>query len=401
MSRVLLMVLGALILASIVAVLGSPGAAQATARPGLTLFQVEDLDTLPAAINARGDVTGAFGDALGGLPDRGFIRDRSGGLTTFVVPAGCTCNASPADINDSGVVAGIYWDPGARGFIRFPSGEFVTFDAPNALPGTTYVSAINNRGDVAGQFFDATTLGAKGFVRERSGAFRIIDVPPDGIDFDTPLSLNNAGVVAGSLRGMEAGFLLTPAGQLTTFTVPDAFVTDPSDLLASGALAGTYIAPTGQFGFVRSPTGDVESVEIAGAEWVQVSSLTPSGVVGGWYLGTGQQVFMRHRDRSITTLDLSADARGEYLVDLNDRGVATGYAYTPDGVVAFLWSGVGEPSPSERGQAREPALASSFLPGVVSVVAEPGAERPTRPAIARHGWPDEARAFPPRLRDLA
>src|SRR5262249_32288438 len=87
--------------------------------------------TSPKAINAKGEVTGLYGDGA----TEGFVYMPDGTLTYFGV-ANSAQAASPTAINATGRITGSYYDPSTNleaGFIYRPNHSLVTF----ALPGAT------------------------------------------------------------------------------------------------------------------------------------------------------------------------------------------------------------------------------------------------------------------------
>jgi hypothetical protein len=123
-------------------------------------------------INNRGEVVGVYLDAAG-VP-HGFLRGRSGRLTTIDVPDAAATLAF--DLNDHGEIAGTYVDSGGtvRGFRRDRSGTVTTIDAPGAVQ--TRVRGINNRGEVAIDTVDAQ-LVHHGYLLARG---RFTEIRPRG-----------------------------------------------------------------------------------------------------------------------------------------------------------------------------------------------------------------------------
>lgn len=87
--------------------LGLPGSAQGS---GFATFSAPGAGTAAGqgtwatAINASGESTGFYWDSNWGR--HGFLRARNGHIVTFDAPG--ACGTTPASINASGVIAGIY-----------------------------------------------------------------------------------------------------------------------------------------------------------------------------------------------------------------------------------------------------------------------------------------------------
>jgi hypothetical protein len=112
-----------------------PGAAPLAGLPDATVAQTH------FAINDRGETAGYYADAMPGpdgmLPPgsiHGFIRQRSGRITSFDVPFPYLHDI--ADINDRGQVVGYYDKPtgGAGAFVRQPTGAITRIEVPRAYP---------------------------------------------------------------------------------------------------------------------------------------------------------------------------------------------------------------------------------------------------------------------------
>jgi uncharacterized membrane protein len=210
-------------------------------RGRLTSFEVPGTrgDILVEGNNNRGQVVGEYVDT-GAAPGpdglfppgsvHGFIRQRSGRISTFDVPFPYLHDV--ADINDRGQIVGYYDDPDRPynlegGFLREPDGEIVSLEVTGAL--STTPRCINNKGQVVGSYVDA---GAEpnpdgtipqgvihGFVWHK-GRYTTFD--PAGSVYTVPTGCNDRGQITGGYqdaRGKEHGFLLT-RGRTTTLDAP-------------------------------------------------------------------------------------------------------------------------------------------------------------------------------------
>jgi hypothetical protein len=119
------------------------------------------------ALNNAGEVAGTF-FPRGSQDSLPFFRDAPGSFTTIDLP-GYIIAFSRLALNDSGQVAGVYHDQlGGHGFIRDRSGALTTFNVPGIADLT--VGGINGLGQVVGTFGDKA--GVHGYVRDASG-FRV------------------------------------------------------------------------------------------------------------------------------------------------------------------------------------------------------------------------------------
>ena len=111
--------------------------------------------TAPTAINNVGQIVGFYFDSnvTTSFPNghvHGFIYDK-GVFSAFDFPEGV--ETYPADINDHGVILGIYEDANfvGRSFL-LQDGAFTTFEVPFAAVLETVVSGINNKGQIVGRY---------------------------------------------------------------------------------------------------------------------------------------------------------------------------------------------------------------------------------------------------------
>jgi len=236
----------------------------------------------PSSINTAGEVAGNYSTTT---TQYGFLRTADGTWITFDVPGTFpSSSGNPIGINNSGVIAGPYFDGEMHGFLRNADGSLITIDAPDST--YTYPTGINNGGLITGIYADVT-YNSHGFVRGSGGQWVSFNVPGDNFGFFPPtLSINNEGVVVGSyLEGSTTeGFLWQPGSPLTTFQVAGAAITMPSGIDSSGAVVGSYQDSTSTYhGFVRSAAGVVSTFSIPGAIETYGVGMNDSGVIVGSY----------------------------------------------------------------------------------------------------------------------
>jgi hypothetical protein len=192
--------------------------------------------TTPTSISPNVDVAGVYCDTAACPRNHGFVRAKQGSIATFDAPGsgsslfpGIYGPGPPPSINPAGAVAGTYVDTNGNehGFLRDKRGAFTTIDAPGAT-GSTEVRDINPSGTIVGDFSDPTTF-LTGFIRFSNGSFIRIDTPGSvacGGQSAPAGGINPARAVAGSTTdptcSFGLGYLRTPDGTITTFSVPGA-----------------------------------------------------------------------------------------------------------------------------------------------------------------------------------
>ena len=166
-------------------------------------------------INNRGQIVGTYSDDTPIVNDsarpRAFLLDR-GQFTRIDVPGAVSTLAH--GVNDRGQVVGAYLDAdgGTHGFL-WDKRRFTTIDVPGSVG--TNLGDISNRGEIVGVYGDdpddpTGATGSHGFLLSR-GVFTTFDAP--GVPFTQPFGINDRGQIAGStasdLARTEAhGFLL-------------------------------------------------------------------------------------------------------------------------------------------------------------------------------------------------
>jgi hypothetical protein len=149
--------------------------------------------TKPFGINASTGIVGYYFDA--NYVFHGFLRATNGTITNPLNAPDAGASGFPEgtqafSINDSGEIAGIYYDSSSvpHGFVRSASGTFTEFSAPggghftnNATDQILGISVmgIDAAGDVAGSYYD-TNLAQHGFLRAANGTFTTLNAPGAG-----------------------------------------------------------------------------------------------------------------------------------------------------------------------------------------------------------------------------
>jgi hypothetical protein len=252
-----------------------PGAAPLGAIPGFpdaTFFETH------FAINDQGETAGLYVDAVpspdGTYPPgstHGLVKDRRGDVASFDLPGASELLVKGN--NNRGQVVGEYVDPGAapgpegllppgsvHGFIRQRSGRITTFDVP--FPYLHDVADINDRGQIVGYYDKPDGAGGGAFLREPNGAITRIEV--SGASVTTAHALNDGGQVVGAYLepGAEPNAdgtvpanavhgYLWDRGRITRFDVPRSIFTQPFGINDRGQISGGYYdAKAKQHGFL-------------------------------------------------------------------------------------------------------------------------------------------------------
>jgi hypothetical protein len=173
-------------------------------------------------LNQQGAITGSYVDTS--FVSHGFLRGPYGTFTDFDAPGADTTGAGygtfPQGLNNSAAITGEYLDANAvyHGFLRSPDGTFATFDAPGAGTATgeylgTVPESLNDSGVIAGVYYDNNN-GNHGFVRDSNGKITTFDVLEAGPYYGTiPQSINPSGAITGyyvDANNVYHGFLRIP-----------------------------------------------------------------------------------------------------------------------------------------------------------------------------------------------
>lgn len=303
-----------------------------SASAGVTVIKVaHSLSTNPAAINAKGEITGQYFDSHSSQ-SRGFIREPDGTIATFSIPgAGCG-GTQPRAINKQGVITGI-WDDGnggscghgvMRGFVRAANGKITSFDLGGVQGGDVF--AINDSDSIVGAY--ETNTGEPAFLRARNGTMTKLHISL-GETQQYPWDINAAGTITGSRDNSvdrTIGFVRTADGTVTNFEVNGARETDPVSINAAGVTAGSYRDQADNWqGFERAAGGIITKIQAPNATQTSIDAINDKGVVTGTYVdksGHGHS-FVRAADGTITVFVV---AHSTLMIPLaiNTSGTITG-----------------------------------------------------------------------------
>jgi hypothetical protein len=176
----------------------------------------------------------------------------------------------------------------------------------------------------------------------------IVDGP--GATATLPFSLNNSNGVTGYYQDASAGvhgFVLSPAGEYTTFDAPGADPvqgTWPWSINAAGTVVGNYVDQNSvSHGFVRSPAGTITTFEVPG------SGTEPGG--GTFFVVTNDanDLAGRYSDANsavhgfvrthagFTTIDVpDASFLGTWVTGIDNAGNVTGYSWSGSVTIGFV-----------------------------------------------------------------
>lgn len=172
-----------------------------------------DLGTLPgcarstpAAVNRSGTVVGSSSD---GCPFSAFVKT-TGATNMIPIPELASTRSMALAINESGVVAGVYFPVAgsSQSFGFLYSTETGVFADIRNGEVFVHVAAINNRDEVVGHTIRGAFVYWNSTLRDLSQL-----IPPgSGVSLDQAMAINDSGqiVVRGSLNGQPQGILLTP-----------------------------------------------------------------------------------------------------------------------------------------------------------------------------------------------
>jgi len=273
----------------------------------------------------------------------------SHGYTWTAVNVPGSLVTEPLQINNEGVVVGVYSDGnGPNGFIE-RSGQYTTVNDPI---GPSYLNGINDFGEIAGTVYPGSY--SDGFI-DVGGRFTTIQDPSAdnsvGSGYGTEVvGINDFGQVVGTYMdsvGTLHGFIYSN-GHYFTLNCPGAGTgfnpnsdagsngTVMSYVSSLGAISGSCItgASTGNYyyNFIYSNGHYTTLPYVPGATLTELSWVNDLGVSGGWYENSGGiWNGYTYNQGQFTTIVDPAGAYGIYPVGANDVGAMVGYYLDSDG----------------------------------------------------------------------
>jgi YVTN family beta-propeller protein len=227
-----------------------------TARPRILNYSFlafdppGSVDTVPQAVNDRGEIVGRFRDSAGVV--HAYLRQGDGSFVTIDPPGSMFTVAF--DINDAGTIVGI-WQAAAgafHAFMRSPSGLYTAADFPGAVD--SEFTAISSHGIFVGDYDLGDLSASIGFLHSR-GMFTSFEDPAAAPMQTSALGINSGNFISGFFddpAGNEHSFVRAPNAQFHNFDFPLADFTDAYKLNNSGTLVGQYATNFPNHGFVLS-----------------------------------------------------------------------------------------------------------------------------------------------------
>jgi uncharacterized membrane protein len=130
--------------------------------------------------------------------------------------------------------------------------------------------------------------------------------------------------------GSDVGLLRTPKGEIGTFTVPDADVTQAYGINSQGQIVGTYHDTKGYHGFLRDKDGTFTLIDGPAATYTAARGINDSGqIVGVFTDSSGRHGFLRDKRGNITTIGVNppgSTACETQLMGINNKSQIVGYA---------------------------------------------------------------------------
>jgi hypothetical protein len=217
---------------------------------------------------------------------------------------------------------------------------YTTFDAPDAVKQPSWFGTaafyLNTQREIAGTYLDRhhdhngfAWPRLRGFVRTPDGKITEFTVKRN---FPTYVSgLNAYGVVAGYFQDSNLtptrtrGFIRQPDGSISRFEVPSTAPggTAVSGLNDRGDVTGTFDAGPVTSGFIRAADGTFATFSIDGAQSTNPCSINDAGVVAGYFGGSVYHGFVRSADGSISVFDPPGSSRVVGAL-INNRGEVAG-----------------------------------------------------------------------------
>ncbi len=130
--------------------------------------------------------------------------------------------------------------------------------------------------------------------------------------------------------GSDVGLLRTPNGEIGTFTVPDADVTQAYGINSQGQIVGTYHDANGYHGFLRDKDGTFTLIDGPAATYTAAHGINDSGqIVGVFTDSSGRHGFLRDKKGNMTTIGVNppgSTACETQLMGINNKSQIVGYA---------------------------------------------------------------------------
>jgi hypothetical protein len=238
-------------------------------------------------------------------------------ITAFQIP-GPTSSPGPAGINDNDTIVGsVHYDlSNTEGFIRQRTGQITTFLVPGNT--NTWLTGINDKNVLTGN-----TLNL-GFI-DQNGNYTYPNYP--GAVYTGVNGINNNGDVIGQWEDSSnqfQGYLLIN-GQYTNLQFPGGSNTNPSGLNDKDTVVGTFLDSSfTQHGFVYS-AGKYQQVDFPGASSTALADINDNNEMVGWYWpAQGQITGMVYINGQFKSLVIPNASDGTSISAVNKLGHIAG-----------------------------------------------------------------------------
>ena len=259
------------------------------------------------------------------------------GLTDIDFPGGVAGNTTPFAINNSGQIAGTYYDP-AVGFRVFSlnNGAYAPVDPANAVNGSSFVS-LNNSGQIVGFANTATPPNFGNYYLASGGAFAAFPPAtatlPPGASFSW---YNDNGAIAGQ-SGSSA--FISQNGVITPIAPPTTTQTSINAINNSNSAVGGYFpaippGPTANQAAFLYANGVYTELNPPGSQFTEATGINDNGEVVGYFdeapiIGPGgiqvtPIIGFTYLDGIYTDYSVPGETETE-LFGINNAGQVVGY----------------------------------------------------------------------------
>jgi hypothetical protein len=253
-------------------------------------------NTTPFAINNSGEIAGTYYD-----PAVGFrVFSLTDGSYTTVEPAGSVNGSSFVSLNNSGQIVGFSntaTPPSFGNYYLASNGVYSAFPPPNAnTPAGATFSFYNDNGAIAGQAPIGTTGNTTAFIAQNGV---IVTIAPPTTTSTSINAINNAGAAVGgffpavmpSPTANQAAFLYS-GGTYTTLDAPGSTFTEATGINDLGEVVGYFdsVPVTGPGGISETPiigftyqNGVYTDYSVPGEVETELFGINNAGEVVGYY----------------------------------------------------------------------------------------------------------------------
>lgn len=279
------------------------------------------------------------------------------GVSLFDVPGASSGSTYAYNINNSGEVAGTYFDPkvGFRVY-TLTNGVFATVDPAGSVNGSSIVS-LNNKGQVVGFSNTATPPDFGSYYLAANGTFSAFPPPGTTVPAGAGFSFyNDVGAVAGQTN---TSAFIAQGNTITTITPTSGNnvvvnTINNSNQAVGGFSPSTPPSPTANQEAYLFSKGVFTPLYVPGSAFTAANGISDNGTVVGYYnlaqtTGSNGVPFtpilgFTYRNGTYTSFNIPGADLTE-LFAINDLGQVAGYERDANGVShAFVANTVPEPA---------------------------------------------------------